>query len=87
MDDKPSTPNETGKPVKALPAHGSRLYTTEELSQYLGNVSVRTLEDWRRLNLGPDFVVLSPQLVRYRPAAVDRWLDSRERQSSVEALA
>lgn len=59
----------------------AKLWTTEELADYLGDVSVRTLEDWRRQGLGPDYVSISPKMVRYRPAAVERWLDSRERKS------
>ena len=64
-----------------------KLLTTEQLSKLLENVSVRTLEDWRRLGLGPDYITLSHRIVRYRPAAVDRWLDSLERKSRAGAAA
>lgn len=84
MDDNCPIKDRTGELV-ARP--DGRLLTTEELAAYLGNVSIRTLEDWRRLGLGPDFVPLSPQLIRYRPEAVARWLDSRERKSRAKAAA
>lgn len=66
-------------PTQAFPA--SPLLTTEQLAEYLGDVSTRTLEDWRRLGTGPDYVPLSPKMVRYRLAAVERWLDGLERSA------
>jgi predicted DNA-binding transcriptional regulator AlpA len=59
-----------------------RLLTTEQLAEYLGDISTRTLEDWRRQGLGPDFITLSAKMVRYRPEAVDAWLDSRTRKAA-----
>jgi hypothetical protein len=59
-----------------------KLLTTEDLAKLLGgDVSVRTLEDWRRRGTGPDFVSLSTKMVRYRPEAVDAWLLARERKT------
>ena len=65
----------------------AKLLTTEALADYLGDVSVRTLEDWRRQGLGPDFVPISAKMVRYRPEAVDRWLAGLERKTRAKAAA
>ena len=56
-----------------------RLLTTEEAAGILG-VSRRTLEDWRLTGTGPDYVPIGRRTVRYRPQAIDRWLDARERK-------
>jgi len=62
------------------------ILTTEEVAALLsGDVAVRTLEDWRRQGLGPDFITISARMVRYRREAVDRWLDSRERKTRADA--
>jgi hypothetical protein len=61
--------------------------STEQLSEYLGDVSPRTLEDWRRQGLGPDYVPLSAKMVRYRPEAVERWLDGLERKNRAAKVA
>jgi phage terminase Nu1 subunit (DNA packaging protein) len=58
-----------------------RLLTPEELGEILGGLSNRTLQDWRRQGIGPDFVTLSGKMVRYRPQAVDRWIRDRERNA------
>lgn len=57
----------------------SKLLTTGQLAELLNGVSRRTLEDWRRKGLGPDYVMLGPSTVRYRPEAVEAWLQSKER--------
>ena len=69
-----------GRPP-AHPLLASPLLTTQQLAEYLGEVSTRTLEDWRRLGTGPDYVTLSPKMVRYRVATVERWLDRLERSA------
>jgi transcriptional regulator with XRE-family HTH domain len=69
-----------GRPP-AHPLLASPLLTTEQLAEYLGDVSTRTLEDWRLRGIGPDYVPLSPKMVRYRVAAVERWLDGLERSA------
>ncbi len=50
--------------------------TRDQLSQELG-VSVRTVDRWAELNIGPPRVVIG-NTVRYRVAAVTRWLDDHE---------
>lgn len=37
-------------------------------------VSVRTLEEWRRKQIGPAFVKLGPKLIRYEIADIERFL-------------
>ena len=49
------------------------LVTQEEVAEYL-SVSTRTLEHWRRVNLGPPYVKLGTRAVRYRMSEVGRWL-------------
>ena len=71
-----SPPTPSAPPLPMPP-----LLTTEQLAEYLGDVSTRTLEDWRLLGIGPDYVTLSPKMVRYRIAAVERWLDGLERSA------
>jgi hypothetical protein len=81
LNDKPSR----RKPVAPLLPPARPLMDTEQLAVYLGGkTSVRTLEDWRRLGIGPDFVTLSPKMVRYRPEVVDAWLDTKSRQVRAE---
>jgi Helix-turn-helix domain len=91
LSDKPSTRKDgltaKDKTGKLVTRRDGQLLSTEELAAYLGDVSVRTLEDWRRLGLGPDFVPLSPRLVRYRPEAVNAWLLDLERKSRAMAAA
>ena len=75
--------NDTSKPPVLAP--GAKLLTTAEVAALLGgDISVRTLEDWRRLGTGPDYIKLGGTKrgggsVRYRPLAAGRWLDSLER--------
>jgi hypothetical protein len=42
------------------------------------NLSPRTLEAWRRQKRGPCYVVLSRKAVRYRPAALLKFMKARE---------
>ncbi|NRQ30684.1 AlpA family phage regulatory protein [Nonomuraea sp. NN258] len=39
-------------------------------------VSVRTLERWAELGIGPRPIRLGPRLIRYRHAEVEAWLSS-----------
>lgn len=49
-------------------------------------VSVKTLRNWRSLGLGPRYVRLSPNDVRYRPADVAAWVDAVDRAGGVKAV-
>lgn len=53
----------------------SDLLTPRQAAEYLG-VSVDWLRRRRNAEGGPPFVQLGPQLVRYRVAALERWLDA-----------
>lgn len=78
----------TRNPVPGIKLTDKEILTTEEVAALLsGDVSVRTLEDWRRQGLGPDFITISAKMVRYRREAVDRWLDDLERKTRARAAA
>lgn len=51
------------------------LLTPAETAALLGT-NVRTLETWRRLGRGPQFIRLAPKMVRYSPAALDAYLSA-----------
>ena len=50
------------------------LLTTREVAEILG-VNAVTLAKWRAAGTGPAFVQPAPRTVRYRPSAIDAWLD------------
>jgi len=52
------------------------LLTEAELAEQL-NVEPTLLERLRFEGSGPPFVRVSARIIRYRPSAVRRWLDSR----------
>lgn len=55
-----------------------RLMTQEEVAEYLG-VSVGTVENWRYRRVGPDYIPVEGS-IRYRPAAVEKYLDTRTKR-------
>ncbi len=57
-----------------------RLLTQSEVAERLGT-SERFLEVRRVTGGGPPFVKVG-RIVRYRPAAVDAWIEQRERTST-----
>lgn len=62
-----------------------RLWTTEEAAEWLG-ISPLTLRDWRTVNRGPRAVRLGggrKPALRYRPADVREWADSRVEDAAV----
>lgn len=65
---------------------GDRLLTPTELAERLG-VSVGTLANWRLRGGGPAYIKLSGRAVRYRPAAVEKWIQEREVASTSERIA
>ena len=83
-----------GQPVKARPqpstgplldpSTGDALLTTDQAATLLG-ISPRTLEGYRRKGGGPLFVALSRNAVRYRPADLKAWLDSRTAPHTAKA--
>ena len=60
------------------------LVTQEEVAEYL-SVSTRTLEHWRRVNLGPPYVKLGTRIVRYRISEIQNWLASTTHTHQGEA--
>ena len=52
-----------------------KLMTQEEVAEYLG-YSVGTVENWRYRKVGPDYIKAEGG-IRYRPAAVEKWLDAK----------
>jgi Helix-turn-helix domain len=50
-----------------------RLWTAEELSEFLGGVPIATLYQWRYLGIGPVAFRVGKRL-RYDPDEVRRWL-------------
>ena len=51
------------------------LLTRAEAAEYLG-VTPRWLEKYQNLVAGPPLVRLSPRMIRYRRADLDRWVAS-----------
>lgn len=49
---------------------------TAAAAAFIG-VEPRTLEDWRRRNVGPEFIVISRRCVRYDRRALERFLAER----------
>lgn len=54
------------------------MLTTAQAAEWLGVASTRTLEDWRRQGVGPDYVPLTPRMVRYRLSALRAYVSARE---------
>ncbi|MBT3788618.1 MAG: helix-turn-helix domain-containing protein [Alphaproteobacteria bacterium] len=51
------------------------------------NISIRTLQAWRRLAAGPQFIRLSARAIRYRHSDVDEWLKARTALSTKDVLS
>ncbi len=54
---------------------GDKLLTPQEVADHLG-VPLRTIYNWRTAQVGPRAIRVGKHL-RYRPAEVERWLDSQ----------
>lgn len=54
--------------------HDDRLLNTKEAAKYL-NLSHYTLEKWRSLGTGPQYIVVGTKAVRYRQSALDTFVD------------
>jgi excisionase family DNA binding protein len=63
--------------------HVSDVLTAEQAAEYL-QVPAETLRRWRSLGVGPRHAKVGRH-VRYRQAALDRWLEERERESAARA--
>ncbi len=54
-----------------------RLLTQRQAAAYL-NVSITTLQRWRRQGIGPPSIVLPNGYRRFRRSDLDRWLREHE---------
>jgi predicted DNA-binding transcriptional regulator AlpA len=50
------------------------LWTEREVSDFLANVSLRTLRRWRQAGRGPAYVKVGRR-VMYRPSDIQTWID------------
>jgi predicted DNA-binding transcriptional regulator AlpA len=57
------------------------LMTPAAAAAYL-KVSTKTLARMRQSSDGPPYVHIGPHTYRYRPAELDKWIASRERESA-----
>lgn len=79
-----ATPNRLPRLVRRLVTLApDAYYLPHEVAAYL-RVSVATLEYWRRVGGGPDFVRLKNRQIRYYGQDVRTWLDARRRRSTAE---
>lgn len=58
----------------------NKLWSIQDLADYLG-VPVQTVYQWRKKGYGPRGVKVGKH-VRFRPAEVERWLDSLDRRAA-----
>lgn len=58
------------------PVMPARLLTAEQVAEYTG-LSVETLAQWRSQRRGIPFLKLSRNVVRYRPADLDKFVNER----------
>jgi excisionase family DNA binding protein len=61
----------------------SEVLKAAEAAAYL-QVPAETLRRWRSLGIGPRYAKVGRH-VRYRQAALDRWLEEREREAIARA--
>lgn len=61
--------------------HPNQLLNEQEASELL-RYSVRTLQKWRLVGGGPQFVKPSKRSIRYRMQALTDWIDSRTLSST-----
>ncbi len=54
------------------------MLSTKQAAEFLG-ISRRTLEKFRMTGGGPRYVAISGRCVRYDPADLEAWLDSKKR--------
>lgn len=50
------------------------------------DISVRTLEDWRRQNIGPRWIDMGRKTVRYDLDEIQRWVEERVMHRSKKAV-
>lgn len=67
--------------METVPSRFEHLWSIDDVADYLG-MSVKTLYGWRCRRYGPPSYRLGNKL-RYRPAEVAEWLDSRTEASTI----
>ena len=50
------------------------LLNTQQVAARLG-FSISTVNHWRRINQGPEFIRIGPRRIRYTPEAIQAFLD------------
>jgi predicted DNA-binding transcriptional regulator AlpA len=63
------------------PSAPDRLLTIEQLAAHL-QVPVKTLYDWRHRGIGPKGLRVG-RYIRYRPADINSWLDTRAERERI----
>ena len=63
-------------PTRASPSDDDLLMKTPAVAEWL-DVCEQTLEFWRARGIGPPYLKLGPQAVRYRRGCVRAWLATR----------
>lgn len=56
-----------------------------DVAEMIG-LSVATLQKWRQIGYGPDFIKIGYK-VRYAKTSVDTWMESKTRKSTAETPA
>lgn len=54
-----------------------KLLNSEETALFLG-VQLSTLKSWRRTGVGPPFVRIGHNTIRYCPAKLQQWIEDRK---------
>jgi hypothetical protein len=83
IESKISNPLARSPPI---PSTGPALLTTKQAAAYL-NCSKSLLDKLRVRGGGPDYVQVSPDLVRYVKSALDRYIAARTRRSTAQTAA
>lgn len=53
-----------------------RVYTTRQAADFLG-LSIRALERWRKVGIGPEYIKVSPTCIRYEVSKIHEWMKKR----------
>ena len=60
--------------------------TTEQAAEYC-NLKKKTLENHRYRGTGPQYIVVGPRTIRYRPQDLDVWMESNLRWTTTPRCA
>jgi predicted DNA-binding transcriptional regulator AlpA len=62
-------------------AQRERMLTSEQTSEYLGGVSLSTLQRWRKERIGPRWLKLG-RSIRYRSTDLEAWIAANARPAA-----